>query len=107
MDSCRMGVRGYSNMIVTIGYGNPTQSPTDPKHLIIRNCTETGVLLYNMSTGHLDFSELDANRVGATVKTLPDSMDGKTLSKIQRGITITIFTKMMVKILNQVYFVMS
>ncbi|MFB5195220.1 right-handed parallel beta-helix repeat-containing protein [Neobacillus sp. KR4-4] len=68
IENCRVGIRIYSNSVCTIGFNNPTQSYKDPNHTIIKNCTETGVLLYNMSTGHLDYSELDGNRVGLTIQ---------------------------------------
>jgi len=68
IENCRIGIRIYSNSVCTIGYNNPTQSYKDPNHTIIKNCTESGVLLYNMSTGHLDYSELDGNRVGLTIQ---------------------------------------
>ncbi|MDQ0974585.1 hypothetical protein QFZ31_004463 [Neobacillus niacini] len=68
VDNCRIGIRVYSNSICTIGYNNQTQSLSDPNHTIIKNCTETGILLYNMSTGHVDYSELDRNRVGIIIQ---------------------------------------
>ncbi|MDQ6600379.1 hypothetical protein [Bacillus salipaludis] len=68
IDACRIGIRAYSNCVVTIGYNNPSQNYKDPNHPIIKNCKEEGVLLYNMSTGHLDFCELDANEIGVTIE---------------------------------------
>lgn len=68
IENCRIGIRVYSNSVCTIGYNNPTQNYTDPNHTIIKDCTETGVLVYNMSTGHLDYLELDGNRVAVTIQ---------------------------------------
>lgn len=64
----RIGIRGYSNSVITIGYNNPTQSYSDPARTVIRNNTETGVLVYNMTTGHLDFCEIDGNVTGVTIQ---------------------------------------
>jgi hypothetical protein len=68
VDACRLGVRVYSDCVCTIGYNNPTSSYNDPNHTIIKNCTESGVILYNMSTGHLDFSEVNGCVTGVTVQ---------------------------------------
>lgn len=68
IDNCRIGIRGYSNTVVTIGYNVPSQLYTDSNAPIIRNCTETGVLIYNMSTGHLDFCTIQGNVTGVTIQ---------------------------------------
>jgi hypothetical protein len=68
IENCRIGIRVYSNSVCTIGYNNPTSSYTDPNHTIVRNCTETGILIYNMSTGHLDFTEINGNVTGVTIQ---------------------------------------
>lgn len=68
VDGCRIGVRVYSNSVCTIGYNNATSSYLDPNHTIVKNCTESGVLVYNMSTGHLDFCEINGNNAGVTIQ---------------------------------------
>lgn len=67
-DQNRIGIRVYSNCIVTVGYNNATKSYTDPERTLVSNSTESGVFIYNMSTGHLDYSELDANTIGVKIQ---------------------------------------
>lgn len=61
LTNCREGVVAYTGVTYTIGY-NSQLHPT-----IIQNCTQSGFTAYNSSSGHVDYAEISACAVGATL----------------------------------------